>query len=205
MELFYRLAIDAGLVIFLMLSTIIGNIIVSIIWMGILGLPIRLESLAFSLMGFSLFLIGVPSFSPLIATSYFCGNIAYNINHEFNYLDIIFILISCFIYIFIIMRGLEISEDLESLENSELTWEKQYETNVGFDLGLFNNRISLIVDAYQRKGFDLIGRIKTSGVGGELFKDANYADMKSRGIDIGLTATVVNYKDFQWKTNFQVI
>ena len=91
---------------------------------------------------------------------------------------------------------------IESLENSELTWEKQYETNVGFDLGLFNNRFSLIVDAYQRNGFDLIGRIKTSGVGGELFKDANYADMKSRGIDIGLSATVVNYKDFQWKTSF---
>jgi TonB-linked SusC/RagA family outer membrane protein len=90
---------------------------------------------------------------------------------------------------------------IESLENSELTWEKQYETNVGFDLGLFNNRISLIVDAYQRKGFDLIGRIKTSGVGGELFKDANYADMKSNGIDIGVSATVVNYKDFQWKTS----
>ncbi|PWK27840.1 TonB-linked SusC/RagA family outer membrane protein [Arcicella aurantiaca] len=90
---------------------------------------------------------------------------------------------------------------IESLENSELTWEKQYETNIGFDLGLFNNRINLIVDAYQRKGFDLIGRIKTSGVGGQLFKDANYADMKSRGIDIGLSATVLNYKDFQWKTN----
>jgi TonB-linked SusC/RagA family outer membrane protein len=91
---------------------------------------------------------------------------------------------------------------IENLENSELTWEKQFETNVGFDLGLFNNRISLVVDAYQRKGFDLIGRIKTSGVGGELFKQANYADMKSRGIDIGLSATVVNYKDFQWKTSF---
>jgi hypothetical protein len=124
MESFYRLAIDAGLVIFLMLSTIIGNIIVSIIWMEIVGLPIRLESLAFSLMGFSLFLIGVPSFSPLIATSYFGGNIAYNINHEFNYLDILFILIPCFIYIFIFMRGLGISEDLESLENSEFYRER---------------------------------------------------------------------------------
>ncbi|MEY4540076.1 MAG: hypothetical protein RLZZ306_1833, partial [Bacteroidota bacterium] len=90
---------------------------------------------------------------------------------------------------------------IENLENSELTWEKQFETNVGFDLGLFNNRISLVVDAYQRNGFDLIGRIKTSGVGGELFKQANYADMKSRGVDVGISATVVNYKDFQWKSS----
>jgi TonB-linked SusC/RagA family outer membrane protein len=91
---------------------------------------------------------------------------------------------------------------IQNLENSELTWEKQYETNVGFDLGLMNNKVSLIVDAYQRKGFDLIGLIKTSGVGGELYKLANYADMKSEGIDIGLSVTVLNFDKFQWKTNF---
>jgi TonB-linked SusC/RagA family outer membrane protein len=96
----------------------------------------------------------------------------------------------------------ELAIDISNLENSELTWEKQYETNVGFDLGLWNNRVSIIVDAYQRNGFDLIGQIKTSGIGGEFFKNANYADMKSQGIDVGLAATVVNYKDFSWKTNF---
>jgi len=84
---------------------------------------------------------------------------------------------------------------IENLENSNLTWEKQFETNVGFDLGLWNNRLSIIVDAYRRNGFDLIGRIKTSGVGGELFKNANYADMRSQGVDI-------NYKNFQWKSSF---
>jgi len=91
---------------------------------------------------------------------------------------------------------------IENLENSNLTWEKQFETNVGFDLGLWNNRLSIIVDAYRRNGFDLIGRIKTSGVGGELFKSANYADMRSQGVDIGLAGTVINYKDFQWKSSF---
>ena len=91
---------------------------------------------------------------------------------------------------------------IENLENSQLTWEKQYETNVGFDLGLFANKVSLIVDGYQRKGFDLIGLIKTSGVGGEFYKLANYADMESQGIDVGLSVTVLNIKKFNWKTNF---
>ncbi len=96
----------------------------------------------------------------------------------------------------------ELAIDITNLENSELTWEKQFETNVGFDLGLWNNRVSIIVDAYQRKGFDLIGLIKTSGIGGEFFKNANYADMKSQGIDIGVSGTVLNYKDLTWKTSF---
>ena len=54
---------------------------------------------------------------------------------------------------------------ISSLENSELTWEKQYETNVGIDLGIFDNRISLSADVYWRKGFDLIGNVRTSGIG----------------------------------------
>jgi TonB-linked SusC/RagA family outer membrane protein len=90
---------------------------------------------------------------------------------------------------------------IENIENSELTWEKQYETNVGFDLGLLNNKVSLIVDGYQRKGFDLIGLLRTSGVGGEINKLANYANMESKGIDLGLNVTVLNFSNFQWKTN----
>jgi hypothetical protein len=116
MDLFHRLLIDAGFVIFLILSVIIGDVIVSCLWMGIIGLPIRLQSLSFHLMGLGAVFIGIPLFSPVIANSYFCGNIAYNIDREFNYLDTLLISIFCFICMFIIMGGLRISEDLEISE-----------------------------------------------------------------------------------------
>jgi TonB-linked SusC/RagA family outer membrane protein len=90
---------------------------------------------------------------------------------------------------------------IDALENSELTWEKQYETNVGMDLGILQNRINLSMDAYRRKGFDLIGSVKTSGIGGEFWKLANYADMKSHGIEFTLTTHNVQAKDFKWTTN----
>ncbi len=89
----------------------------------------------------------------------------------------------------------------ESGENSELTWEKQYETNIGLDMGFLSNRISLTVDAYKRKGFDLIAYIKTSGIGGEMWKFANYADMDSKGIEFTLNTKNINYKGFSWTTN----
>jgi TonB-linked SusC/RagA family outer membrane protein len=89
---------------------------------------------------------------------------------------------------------------IEALENSKLTWEKQYEANVGFDLGLFN-RVSLSVDAYRRKGFDLIAYIRTSGIGGEGWKFANYADMTSKGIEFSLGVKTVSTKDFNWNTS----
>ncbi|MGN0048574.1 MAG: SusC/RagA family TonB-linked outer membrane protein [Bacteroides sp.] len=90
---------------------------------------------------------------------------------------------------------------ISQLENSELTWEKQYETNVGFDLGLFANRINLSLDAYWRRGFDLIGLVKTSGIGGEFYKYANYADMKSHGVEFSLTTHNIAQQDFKWNTN----
>ena len=91
---------------------------------------------------------------------------------------------------------------IAGLENQDLTWEKQYETNIGLDLGLFNNRISLSSDIYRRDGFDLIGFVRTSGVGGELFKAANYADMKSHGVEFTLNTQNIVSKGFNWSTNF---
>ena len=89
---------------------------------------------------------------------------------------------------------------IQYLENSELTWEKQYETNVGLNIGLFQNKLTATVDAYNRDGFDLIGPIRTSGIGGEAVKIANYADMESRGIEGTLGASIIQEKNYGWRT-----
>ena len=91
---------------------------------------------------------------------------------------------------------------LANLENSELTWEKNYTTNVGLDAGLFDGRINMALDLYKRKSFDLISIIRTPGIGGEAYKAANYADMDSKGIDVTLGGTIIRKKDWNWKTNF---
>ncbi|UII23172.1 SusC/RagA family TonB-linked outer membrane protein [Fulvivirga ligni] len=90
---------------------------------------------------------------------------------------------------------------IESLENSDLTWEKQYETNIGLNAGLFK-RFTISADYYWRDHFDLISLIKTSGIGGEAYKYVNYADMKSHGLDLSLGATLVDHRDWGWNTNF---
>jgi hypothetical protein len=128
MELFYRLVIDTGLILFILLSTIIGNIMVSFAWIEILGLPISLKSLSF---GLGTIFIGIPSFCPVIISSYIYGNIAYNINHKFDYLDISLVAVCCFLGMFTIMGGGEISGDLKKSEESrkqgwtyQLWWER---------------------------------------------------------------------------------
>ena len=96
----------------------------------------------------------------------------------------------------------QLAIDIENLENSDLTWERAIGSNVGIDAGFLNNRINISVDAYQRKSLDLINIIRTSGIGGEINKAANYADMKSGGIDVSVGGSVVKTRRFTWRTNF---
>ncbi|WP_335967023.1 SusC/RagA family TonB-linked outer membrane protein [Galbibacter sp. PAP.153] len=88
--------------------------------------------------------------------------------------------------------------NIEELENSELTWEKVYETNLGVDLGMFNNQFTLTTDLYQKKSFDLIDYVRTSGIGGEGIKLANNADMSTKGIEVSLLGKIFDGEDFKW-------
>ena len=88
------------------------------------------------------------------------------------------------------------------IENSELTYEKKHELNIGAELGFIDNRINLAVDWYKRNNFDLIGIINTKGTGGQITKLANVASMKSSGIEFTLSTKNIETKDFSWNTNF---
>lgn len=90
---------------------------------------------------------------------------------------------------------------IANLENSDLTWEKNYQTNIGLDAGLFNGRINVSLDIYQRKSFDLISLIKTGGIGGESIKAANYADMDAHGAEALIGGQVIRGKNWGWRTN----
>lgn len=89
---------------------------------------------------------------------------------------------------------------IAGLENSELTFEKQKELDLGVDLGFLGDRITLTADYYDRRGFDLIGPIRTSGIGGEETKVANYADMRSKGQEVTLGIAIIKEKDWGWST-----
>jgi TonB-linked SusC/RagA family outer membrane protein len=90
--------------------------------------------------------------------------------------------------------------NIQDLENRDLTWEKQYETNIGFDAAFFRERVTLTVDWYDRDGFDLISPLRTSAIGGQFVKSANYADMTSRGIEVTLGGTLYHDERSNWKT-----
>ena len=90
---------------------------------------------------------------------------------------------------------------LINLENADLTWEKNYQTNLGLDGGFFKGKLTFSLDVYSRKSFDLISTIKVSGIGGEALKAANYADLTSRGAELLVGGQVVKRKNWGWRTS----
>lgn len=90
---------------------------------------------------------------------------------------------------------------ISALENSDLTWEKQYEFNIGTEFSMLNNRINGEFNYYNRKGYDLIGRYRSNGVGGFLTKWGNVADKDSYGYEVSLNLIPLKTKDFNWNVN----
>lgn len=91
---------------------------------------------------------------------------------------------------------------IEDLENSELTYEKKHELNLGIDIGFLNNRINFSADWYSRQNYDLIGLIPTQGVGGSIYKFANVASMESHGVEFTLSTANIKTKGFSWNSDF---
>lgn len=92
------------------------------------------------------------------------------------------------------------------LQNTELTFEKMNELNLGFDMSFLRNRVNVSFDVFRREMFDLVGMINTTGVGGEILKMANVADMTGRGFDLSVSTRNIIHsptnRNFTWTTNF---
>ena len=91
---------------------------------------------------------------------------------------------------------------IEDLTNTELTWEKLNEFNVGLDFSLKNNRLNGSLNYYIRNAYDLIGTVQTSGIGGDVLKTGNFADMDATGYEVSLSSLNLQKGDFTWRTDF---
>lgn len=84
--------------------------------------------------------------------------------------------------------------------NPDLRWERVMVTNVGLDFSFKNQRIYGSIDAYQKKGIDLIGNTSIPGSSGISTFRGNTASTKGRGIDLVLN-TVNTTGAIKWSTS----
>lgn len=90
---------------------------------------------------------------------------------------------------------------LSTMGNDDLTWEKNHNADLGFDLKFFK-RFNLGLDVYNRKTFDLLLAVPVSMTTGYENQMQNVGSMVNRGVELSLSATVVNRDKFNWTTTF---
>ncbi|HEY0272295.1 MAG TPA: hypothetical protein VGC22_03870, partial [Chitinophaga sp.] len=77
-------------------------------------------------------------------------------------------------------------------ENPLLRWEKTKVKNAGIDYAIEGGRIKGSVDVYDRYSSDLLGNAVVNGTYGFSSDYINYASMRNRGVDVTLSALLLN-------------
>ncbi|MFY0256014.1 SusC/RagA family TonB-linked outer membrane protein [Chitinophaga sp. 30R24] len=85
--------------------------------------------------------------------------------------------------------------------NPALKWESQYQFNSGFDLAMFNSRVQLTVDYYNKNVHNLLLEQDLALSQGYDTKMINVASLNTRGIDIGIKLSPIQTKNFDWQVS----
>ncbi len=90
------------------------------------------------------------------------------------------------------------------LPNPQLRWEETRQANVGIDIGLFSNRVSITADLYQKQTENLLFNVDLPATSGFTALTKNVARIKNEGLELALTTVNVRTNNFQWTTSFNI-
>lgn len=94
-----------------------------------------------------------------------------------------------------------------SITNTNLRWERASTTNFGLDLGLFDNRITLIADYFIRNVYDKIGSLTIPVANGFTSYLTNAGQLQNRGVELDLRADIIRPASaggFSWSVNANI-
>ncbi|MBN9380989.1 MAG: TonB-dependent receptor [Chitinophagaceae bacterium] len=92
----------------------------------------------------------------------------------------------------------------QQLGNPDLKWEKTAQTDIGLNLDLFKNRISLTVDVYRKYTSGLLLQRPIPGATGFSTYWANVGELSNEGYEVNITSTNIAGKDFSWRTSLNI-
>jgi len=90
-----------------------------------------------------------------------------------------------------------------AMPNYNLSWETTTQYNTGIDLSLFNGRIYLTADAYQKNTTDLLFNVPIPETTGFSSISQNIGEIQNKGLEFALTTHNL-MGGFKWMTNFNI-
>ncbi|WP_052695004.1 SusC/RagA family TonB-linked outer membrane protein [Hymenobacter sp. AT01-02] len=96
----------------------------------------------------------------------------------------------------------------DRIGNRDLKWETSNQYNVGVDFGLFNDRLTLNVDAYRKRSNDLLLSVPLPQSTGAQVLDIiqNVGSVENKGLEFALNTVNVEGQNggFSWNTNLNL-
>jgi len=87
---------------------------------------------------------------------------------------------------------------VNSIANPDLKWEKTGQFDVGFDLGLFNQRLNFDISYYNKKTTDLLLEQPLPHSTGFQTVTKNIGSVRNQGVDIMISGRPIQTNDFTW-------
>ncbi|WP_081736096.1 SusC/RagA family TonB-linked outer membrane protein [Saccharicrinis fermentans] len=95
-----------------------------------------------------------------------------------------------------------IGQEVSSLGNSNLRWERTKGINLGLDFTLYNNSVSGNVEYYNNKTNDLLFNVALPKMSGFDKISTNVGQLKNTGFECMINTRNFRKKDFKWTTTF---
>jgi TonB-linked SusC/RagA family outer membrane protein len=93
---------------------------------------------------------------------------------------------------------------ISRMENRDLQWEKTEQIDLGYELGLFEDRISLEVDLYKKNTNNMLLGAKLAPSTGFAEATKNIGKLQNKGLEITLNTVNISNPNFRWTSNFNI-
>jgi TonB-linked SusC/RagA family outer membrane protein len=91
-----------------------------------------------------------------------------------------------------------------SIGNPDLRWERNAQFDIGLDLGLFRNRISISADYYYKKTSDLLFDVSVPTSSGFSTTLKNIGSVQNKGLELALNTINVDKGGLRWSSEFNI-
>ncbi len=97
-----------------------------------------------------------------------------------------------------------LGEAPNTLANPNLKWETTAQEDIGIDLGLFDNRISITTDVYSKQTRNMLLPVNVPAQTGYNTQWQNAGRVDNRGIEFAINTRNIVSTDFEWSTGFNI-
>lgn len=93
---------------------------------------------------------------------------------------------------------------LGTLSNPNLRWEQTAQYDIGFEIGLFDSKISIEADYYYRKTTDMLLNAPVPRSSGYSTIRKNVGSMENKGLELSVSTKNISTTDVIWNTMFNI-